>query len=78
VYNSSRITNLSQPVLILIICVVQKKSKNKPTHQQLILKKRNNLPTLVSTAHLDVDFGPLEWGCWPELNLACTVENSFC
>jgi hypothetical protein len=57
--------------------VVQKKSKNKPT-QQLILKKRNNLPTLVSTAHLDVDFGPLEWGCWPELNLARTVENSFC
>jgi len=57
--------------------VVQKKSKNKPT-QQLILKKRNNLPTLVSTAHLDVDFGPLAWGCWPELNLARTVENSFC
>jgi len=58
--------------------VVPKKNPKTNLPSQLILKKRNNLPTLVSTAHLDVDFGPLEWGCWPELNLAHTVENNFC
>jgi hypothetical protein len=46
-------------MLILITYVVPKKFKKQPTQQ--LLKKSNNMPTLVSTAHLDVDFGPLEW-----------------
>jgi hypothetical protein len=25
------------------------------------IEQSNNMSTLVSTAHLDVDFGPLEW-----------------
>jgi len=43
----------------LITCVVPKTILKKPTHQ--LLKKSINMPTLVSTAHLDVHFGPLEW-----------------
>jgi hypothetical protein len=47
--NSVDIDNLCGP----------KKIQKKPTQQ--LLKKSNNMPTLVSIAHLHVDFGPLEW-----------------